>query len=195
MLASSLPYALVLLPPLELARTFAALRARFDPEHAAIQPHVTLKQPFCFSHAEIDETTLVAALADVCAAQPRFELELEGVGQFTSPAHGQVVYAAVRPCAELLCLVEAFAFTLAKLPGVQDELKPSDEVSCYLPHLTLAQELSVRAADVALRALQAEVGRSTFAAHAVYVSRRRVDGVWETPHVLALGAERFVRSA
>jgi 2'-5' RNA ligase len=89
------------------------------------QMHLTLH---FLGESELEPTT--AALSGVVA--PAFATALKGVGRFGSPRRGFILWAGVRPCAELVALHVAVAQALAPT-GYQPEPRP------FSPHITLAR--------------------------------------------------------
>ena len=62
----------------------------------------------------------------------RFDIELSGVGHFSSGNEVRVLWAGVRRCAELMALHERVDYTLRRL-GLPDEQRR------FTPHVTLAK--------------------------------------------------------
>jgi 2'-5' RNA ligase len=180
-------HALALLPPLHIAEPLAAIRARFDVEHAAkTVPHVTLKQPFELpAGVARGELMLLDVTRQVCSEHRTFAIELSEISVFHSQAFGSVVHVKVVLGEALRALHAALVRRLASSELARQTDHGANEQRQFYPHLTLAQGLTRERASLVLRELPA-CWPGSFLASEVVIGRRDEDGVWHRPHVLAL---------
>lgn len=127
---------LALLPPQDLSRMCAALRAQLDPEHAAKTiPHLTMKQPFVCEAEAFEQVVL--RIATLCEQQRALQIELRQAGVFDTAAFGSVLHLHAPRTHELDSLHRAILHALADLSG--EGPTPESEDRVFYPHLTLGQ--------------------------------------------------------
>lgn len=164
----------VVVPVPEAEPRVGALRAALDPSAAlGVPAHVTIMFPFV-PPAQLDDGVL-AAIGEVFAAAPAFEIEFSKVGWFE-----EAVWWAPEPAAPFVALTRSVSarFGLKPYEGAHDGITP---------HLTIGH----RAPIERLRAAEAEVaaGPPVRAAvrSAVLMVGSREPASWSTLAELPLG--------
>lgn len=176
-------YGIVVVPPPEVVALVRSLQAHVDASRSDPVPHITLKLPFQVRTRLAD---VRARVGEVVAATPPITVTLRGVGGFPGP-YTPAVYATVQPNRRLHSLHSRLVRALI---GVADNVLPYTEeleLKHYVPHITLASDLSraeYRRVMNRLRGYQLE-GR--FQIEEVELSRRGVRRRWSRVEVLPLG--------
>lgn len=120
-------YGIAIFPPREIQDFANSFRKRYDPRYSFIPPHVTLKSPFTLKERKLED--VVQHLDKVAAETPSFDIHFNKVSTFPT---SNVIYFAIRDEAPLIRLHEQ----------CNSDLLFDEEEYDYVPHLTIAQELS-----------------------------------------------------
>lgn len=121
-------YGIAIFPSKKLQDIANALRKRYDPNYAAIPPHVTLKSPFEITDNNIQQT--IDNISTISEKTSPFSLNVYKLGTF-HPTNN-VIYLKVQENEELTKLHRQLN------EGV---LKHEDPYN-FVPHITIAQELA-----------------------------------------------------
>lgn len=175
-----------ILPPPEIGEAIDRYRARFDGLfYERTVPHITVKQTFRLLG---DHEALMARVQAACRDTPPFSVGIVGVADF---GHGGVfaVYLHVLHTEELMGFQKRLVRGLADVAGHSPMFTLDYELTHYLPHVTLGQQLTERRRDEIRVELAAEAYHPAycFPVHYVSVARRDPDMVWRRPFRTALG--------
>jgi len=166
---------LAIMLPVEVTGQIAGWRARFDPYHLTILPHVTVMYPPFVSRSEwqIEREALARRLAGI----PAFDVTLARTGTFLAPRH-------------VLWLQPEDGGLIRRLEATVREhfgLPPAPPPYEFTPHVTLGffdDEAALRQAEAeVMAALTPIVFRVT---EATYMFGKE-DGTWDVADVLPLG--------
>ncbi len=161
--------------PREEARAVDGWRVRYDPNFAAIRPHITLAYPFRVLPAEWPNRR--GALAELFAGFAPIAVRLEEVSCFTAPS--RVLWLKPESGGEIERLRHALE---QRFP----ELVPPDALG-YVAHATLGFFATDEALEQARRTVQAAQPPLRFvAAEAAYLAYTAV-GKWELQDKLRFG--------
>lgn len=175
-------YSMALIPPPDLSDIYNNIRQKFDSERVnKTFPHITLKQPFIFADADpIHEQKLLEAMKLLCHQQKPFDVQIDNIDMFDSPAHGSVVHLQIHNTPLLSALQSAIVRAVNNIGGITEKLLPEQEEKIYYPHLTLAQGLSRAAAEAAIASIDTHtMGHSAFRVQQLVVGRCGSDQVWQ----------------
>lgn len=120
-------YGVAIFPSKKLQDIANSLRKRYDPKYATIPPHVTLKESFDLAEDQVDET--IRMIRDAAKDISPFPLNVFKLGSF-HPANN-VIYLKVQENDEL-----------RKLHDKLNEDSLTEEPYNFVPHITIAQDLS-----------------------------------------------------
>lgn len=168
-------FAIGLLPPPDISALVDEHRRRYDPLFGRTVPHITVKQPFQLV-GELQR--LQAALTRVCRDTSPFELVVDDVGCFRHH-HVNVVYFAAVLAPPLRHFQRAVV--LATAPFARHdypEYSLRSEVDCYVPHITIGQELSEQQLDELLSRLATDRPRFRFTVESAVLARHHGEGHW-----------------
>jgi 2'-5' RNA ligase len=118
----------VIFPSTLIQEKVNAYRKRFDPKYTLISPHITIKRGFELSEDKLPE--IVTTLKEIASQTKPFEIEINKVSHF-APVNN-VIYLKVTASDELKKLHEQM---------YSSPLTTKKEYA-FVPHITLAQELS-----------------------------------------------------
>jgi 2'-5' RNA ligase len=121
-------YTVAVFPSKKLQDLANSYRKRYDPYYALVPPHIKLKSPFEASDEEMK--TMVDELHNLANDIAPMDLDVYKVKSFHPTTN--VIYFAVKKTDELYDLYERLH---------EGQLK-SEEKYSFVPHITIAQELS-----------------------------------------------------
>jgi 2'-5' RNA ligase len=184
-------YGVGVLPPPDIGAAVDRYRARYDGDfYARTVPHITVKQTFRLLCTEAE---LVSRLRAVCRETSPFPVGLVGVRVF---GHGgrHVVYLHVPHTDELMAFQRRLVRALADVAGHSPHYTLDYELTSYLPHMTIGQNLSEERLAEIRAELTAESYYPAFCFPVTHVSvaRRDPESVWRRPYRVALGTGELV---
>ncbi|MHA6251719.1 YjcG family protein [Oceanobacillus sp. CAU 1775] len=115
-------------PSKEIQDVANSYRKRYDPRYAMIPPHITLKDKFKIPEGKMNE--VIAALKDIAQNTEPFKININKVSSFEPTTNA--IYFKVEPSDEIIELEEKLQ------SGVFENTRKHP----FVPHVTLAQELS-----------------------------------------------------
>lgn len=118
----------VIFPSTLIQEKVNAYRKRFDPKYTLISPHITIKRGFELSEDKLPE--IVTKLKEIASQTNPFDIEINKVSSFT-PVNN-VIYLKVTTNDELKKLHEEMYSSPFQ----------TEKEFAFVPHITLAQELS-----------------------------------------------------
>ncbi|EIT84640.1 hypothetical protein A374_14970 [Fictibacillus macauensis ZFHKF-1] len=128
-------YGIAIFPSQDLKESINSYRKRYDPHYSMIAPHITLKDSFEASDAELEH--MIAYIEDVASATMPITIQITRVSSF-HPVNN-AIYLRVGENEALTTLHEQ----------LYDGPLTHEQPYNFVPHLTLAQKLSdVEHADV-----------------------------------------------
>lgn len=120
-------YGIAIFPSKKLQDVANSLRKRYDPHYALVPPHVTLKSAFELENDQLP--TVIKQIDEIATEISPFPLNVYKVGSF-HPINN-VIYLKVRETEELM-----------KLHDRLNEVLKRKEPYSFVPHITIAQNLS-----------------------------------------------------
>ncbi len=142
-------YGVVLDLPDDFREEIAAMRERYCPQAAKrIFPHITLRAPFTTDNPR----ALAPAIEDVALRYLPVRVHAHGLGSFVGPRNN-VLYTKVERSDRLMRLHEAVASTLREVRDVYPDA-PSHQFENWVPHITIADGMSVEGLVHLMRELQ-----------------------------------------
>jgi 2'-5' RNA ligase len=169
--------------PADVTREIEAWQALFPKHQSGMKAHVTVKRPFV---PRVPQAQIVACIAGICYPFRPFWLELQGLGQFTIP-NDNVLYVAVTENPTLRLLHQALLVALAEFvePGSPEDALYEGEG--FVPHLTIAHNLS----DADLPAVRARLAgytpRYKFPVTELALAGQEDKGEWQILRYFPLG--------
>lgn len=125
-------FIVILTLPEQIESEIQPFREKFDPKNASkITSHITLMRPFLTS---VTIEALEMALEKVASSREKFEIKLDGLGQFTDP--NKVIFVNVEKNQALVSLQKEISTSLENLV---EELGIKYQ---FNPHLTIASNLT-----------------------------------------------------
>ena len=121
-------FGIAIFPSKKMQEVVNSYRKRYDSHYALISPHITIKSSFAATEDKIKEIS--AILEDISGKHQPFNLRILKVSTF-QPVNN-VIYLKVEPTPELLALHE----------DLHNDFLGKDEEYKFVPHITLAQDLS-----------------------------------------------------
>jgi 2'-5' RNA ligase len=180
----------VTLPPPRIAHTLRGLREKLGVSQHADEPHITLKMPFQVRTSLRD---VQDRLLQVVLRTRPITVSLQGIGGFPGP-YAATVYATIGPNPRLLALHNDLVATLHG--AIENVLPYTEEVELesYVPHITIASDLSEDEFGRLMSSCQGRELRGRFTVEEVILMRRGASGQWRAVASYMLGA-RQPRSA
>lgn len=142
-----------------------------------LPPHITVLFPF--ARAEAVDDSMLADVASLFSAFPRFEAELRAVGRFDD-----FVWLGPSPRDRFVELIEAACARFPQFPPYGDASLEAE------PHLTVAAVDDAAAAAHVAELAEQELGARLpfgFTVDAVALFEERADGTWEESRRFPLG--------
>ena len=121
-------FGIAIFPTKKMQEVVNSYRKRYDSHYALISPHITLKSSFLATEEQIKEIS--AQLKEISSKHQPFSLKILKVSTF-QPVNN-VIYLKVDPTPELLALHE----------DLHNDSLGKEKEYAFVPHLTLAQDLS-----------------------------------------------------
>lgn len=121
-------YGIVIFPPRDVQDLANSFRKRYDPRYSLIPPHITLKYPFQLKERKLED--VVSHLEKVAERTEPFQIEFHKVSTFHPTTN--VVYLAIRNEEPVIRLHEQ----------CNEGVLYDEETYSYVPHLTIAQEMT-----------------------------------------------------
>ncbi|GAB4073975.1 YjcG family protein [Barrientosiimonas marina] len=121
-------YGIVIFPSKPVQDEINAYRKRYDPHYTLIPPHLTLKEAFDTDDAKITE--LITELKYIANETKPFDLTVNKVSTFAPVTN--TIYLKVEPVQPLYDLAEK----------MQSGKFPDNRTYSFVPHITMAQDLS-----------------------------------------------------
>lgn len=169
-------YGVVIFPSKELQDIANSYRKRYDKKFAFISPHITVKSAFEANDEEIKR--FITKLKQAAKEITPFSIQVTKVKSF-HPANN-TIYFKVEDSPELAQLHKAL---------YDDELFKYDEEYAYVPHLTIAQELSNdEHLDILGQLTNLTIDRTEII-EAVHLLYQQENNVWKHYETFQLGAE------
>jgi 2'-5' RNA ligase len=141
----------IILPPEHSARVLEARKAVLGDEHP-YAPHVTVKSPFS---VEGDRAAVLERIATIAGSHRPFVVQVTGVGSFHGPIMN-VIFLHVKPTAELRGLHMDVASGLADATRYSRPYGATLELDNYVPHVTVAANLTEEQYAAGLATLDGE---------------------------------------
>ena len=141
----------IMLPPGPAERVLRA-RQTILGDGLPYAPHLTVRSPFA---VDGDRTAVFEQIAEIAAAHRPFTVEVTGLGSFHGPVMN-VVFLQVRPTRELVELHAAMSTGLKETTRFTRPHSASQELDNYVPHITIAADLTERQLAAGLAALRGE---------------------------------------
>lgn len=170
-------YGIVVFPSKKLQDLANSYRKRYDPHHALIPPHITLKN--AFELKDEDVKSISDELHAIAKDSSPFTLNIRKVSSF-SPVNN-TIYLKVDPVEELVLLHD-------KLHAGNGFLSDNREYN-FVPHITIGQKLSDdEHSDVlgSIKMLNVAHEESVDRFHLLY---QLEDGMWTVYETFRLGKE------
>jgi len=145
--------------------------------------HVTLLGPFCLAKGGAD--ALSALIDQVCHATPSFDLQLAGIKAFSS-ADNHVAYLQVGSIETLLYLRGRLLADLLSQDILVDPC-PRLDTDVYLPHVTLALELTQGELALLTESSSIRDFSATFTVNALALAAEQIGAPWRVEKVFPLG--------
>lgn len=120
-------YGIAIFPPREIQDLANSYRKRYDPNYDLIPPHIKLKSAFKLNHRDLDD--IVQHLNEVAASSAPFRAEFHKVSTFPTT---NVIYFAIKDEQPFIELHKR----------CNQGILFDEENYDYVPHLTIAQEMS-----------------------------------------------------
>ena len=170
-------YAVVAYLPGRLGRFVNDLRRRLNPSHSCWLAHVTILPPRSLQ-ATLEEAT--AVLRQTCAGFNPFEITVNGLSTFW-PVNGVVFLSIAAGSQRLVQLHDA----------LNGEVLQQQEVYPYVPHITIAQQLSEEdtqavLADASQRWAHFD-GDASFRVESLTLVQQLADNSWADLAPISLG--------
>lgn len=121
-------YAIVIFPPRKAQDLANSYRKRYDPQYSLIPPHIKLKTAFELGERKLED--IIDHLEQVAAATEPFQIDFHKVSTFHPTSN--VIYFAIRDTDPIVRLHER----------CNKGILFDEEIYNYVPHLTIAQEMS-----------------------------------------------------
>jgi 2'-5' RNA ligase len=175
--------ALVIFAPADVAREIENWQALFPSSQSGRKAHVTVKRPFV---PRISQAQIEACIAGICHPFRPFRLRLQGLGQFTLP-NDNVLYVVVTENPALRRLHQALLVALAELarPGSPEDALYEGEG--FVPHLTIAHNLSDEELPAARARLADYTPRYKFPVTELAMAGQEDEGDWRILRYFPLG--------
>jgi|GEM_PF-2266211 2'-5' RNA ligase len=175
--------AIAIFAPADVAQEVQAWQALFPAPQSGLQAHVTVKRPFV---PRLSQAQIEARIADVCRHFRPFRLQLRGLGQFTT-SNDNVLYVAVAENPALRRLHQALLVALAELarPGSPEDALYEGEG--FVPHLTIAHNLSDEELPAARARLAGYTPHYKFLVTELALAGQEDEGDWRILRYFPLG--------
>lgn len=168
-------YGIVIFPSKSLQDKVNGYRKRYDPHYALVAPHITLKSPFDAEKNEIEE--IVEKLRKIASVHQPFSFHVSKVKSF-EPLNN-VIYFKVDPNHSLDSLYNMLH---------TDDL-PGEELYAFVPHITIAQQLSNDEHYDVYSSLQMEAIDLTETADRFHLLYQLENGSWTIYETFLLGKD------
>lgn len=154
---------------IEIEIEIQSLREKLDPKNASkILPHITLKRPFL---TLVTIEAIEMALEKVVSSREKFEIKLEGLGQFTNP--NKVIFVNIEKSQALVRLQKEISSSLENLV---EELGIKYQ---FNPHLTIASNLTEERFNEIKEKLNGFEPNYDFLANSFHLFEFSEKGVWQ----------------
>jgi 2'-5' RNA ligase len=160
--------------PADVAQEVKAWQALFPAPQSGMKAHVTVKRPFV---PRVSQAQIAGRIAEVCRHVWPFWLELQGLDQFTLP-NSNVLYVAVTENPALRLLHQALLIALDEIakPGSPEDALYEGEG--FVPHLTIAHNLSDEELPAARARLAGYTPRYKFPVTELALAGQEDEGDW-----------------
>ncbi len=159
-------YCVVIFPSSPVQEKANTYRKRYDSQYAFIPPHVKLLNPFQLSSGQLNHLT--ETIRRIAGNTEPFTLRFHKVGSF-APTNNVIYYG-----------IENKEHLTALHRELTDRIPVAGDPYTYVPHLTIAQELTVAELnDVYGRLRMVNVNMSSDVRHIHLLQRPDPDSVWE----------------
>lgn len=176
-------YGLVALPPPAIERGLRRLQAQLAVPPTEGDPHITLKMPFQVTGTLRE---VVERIERVARRTEPIDLSLAGIGGFPGP-YMNAIYATVEPNPRLMALHTELVEALC---GAVENVHPYTadiELHSYVPHITLASDLTDEQFEHLMARLRGRELRGHFELREMSLMRRDAHGRWRGVRTFPLG--------
>lgn len=168
-------YGIAIFPSKKLQDIANSYRKRYDKKYSLIPPHITLKSAFDASEAEI--SAIASYVKQVAQQMEPFTIELTKAKSF-HPANN-TIYLKVELSPELISLHKA----------LNNEEFFGGNADTYIPHLTIAQEISNdEHLDLLAQLTNLNISHQE-KVDRIHLLYQLEDGIWTVHETFRLGAE------
>lgn len=169
-------YGIVAFPSKKIQDLANTYRKRYDTHYALITPHLTLKDPFEADETQIPE--IATKLQKIASQFEPLKIHASRISSFSPTTNA--IYFRIEPTDEL----SNFHKT------IQDELNIGESKHVFVPHITIAQDLTDAEHDDILGQLRMTGVNEQDTIDRIHLMYQLEDGSWTTYETFKLnGAE------